>query len=459
MGGAIVTWSGLGSEADIYAQRVDASGITVWMMDGVALCEASLVQSDPAIVPDGAGGAIVTWKDQRSPFGTQPDIYAQRVDASGTPLWIADGVGVCTAISGQGCPVIASDGAGGAIIAWQDPRNGIPLDVYAQRVDVSGTPLWTANGVAVCTAPYAQGCPAIISDGVGGAIIAWGDPRSDGWSHSDIYAQRIDPLGTPLWTIDGEVVGIRPFSWTVPGLVSDGAGGAIIAWQYSAVLSARRIDASGALPWPDAVALGTANDVLYRTMAIASDESGGAIVSWHSFGVSESRDIYAQRVDGSGALLWSDIALCTEALDQALPASVSDGEGGAIVAWQDSRQQATDVLDIYALSTKAMGWPTSVPTNLPEITAPLVLPHYPNPFTTTATLEIGLPAASSVEIEVFDVAGRRVSSRLMGFLSQGWHRVTLDGCDNAGKPLPSGVYLYRASAGEARVMRKMVIGR
>jgi len=43
-----------------------------------------------------------------------------------------------------------SDGAGGAIIVWQDKRNGSNFDIYAQRVSGTGNALWTVNGLAIC---------------------------------------------------------------------------------------------------------------------------------------------------------------------------------------------------------------------------------------------------------------------------------------------------------------------
>jgi hypothetical protein len=52
-----------------------------WDADGVALCVAYSGQTKPAIVSDGAGGAIVVWRDYRS--GSSPDIYAQRITSEG----------------------------------------------------------------------------------------------------------------------------------------------------------------------------------------------------------------------------------------------------------------------------------------------------------------------------------------------------------------------------------------
>src|SRR5262249_34089539 len=64
-------------------------------------------------------------------------------------------VGLCTAANDQLYPTIVSDGAGGAIVTWYDNRNGAS-DIYAQRVSAAGAPQWTANGVALCTAANIQ---------------------------------------------------------------------------------------------------------------------------------------------------------------------------------------------------------------------------------------------------------------------------------------------------------------
>ena len=100
---------------------VSGSAQTLWAKNGVAVSAADEYQMESDIIPDGSGGAIITWMDDR---GGNFDIYAQRLDADGNSLWTADGVPVCTATNTQGGPRIASDGWGGAIITWQDNRDG-----------------------------------------------------------------------------------------------------------------------------------------------------------------------------------------------------------------------------------------------------------------------------------------------------------------------------------------------
>src|SRR5258706_1554610 len=131
----------------------------------VALSAAASDQYGSTIVSDGAGGAIVTWIDFRS--GTNYDIYAQRVNAAGVSQWAADGVALSTAADGQRDPTMVSDGAGGAIVAWFDRRSGTNYDIYAQRVNAAGVPLWTANGVALSAAANHQYSPTIPSDTAG----------------------------------------------------------------------------------------------------------------------------------------------------------------------------------------------------------------------------------------------------------------------------------------------------
>ena len=122
--------------------------LSAWSADPTVnnpVCTATQDQNEHQIISDGSGGAIVTWQEDNA------DIRAQRVDFSGNPQWTARGVPVCTATDGQIYPQLASDGSGGAIIAWRDGRSGGAADIYAQRVDSSGNILWTANGVPVCT--------------------------------------------------------------------------------------------------------------------------------------------------------------------------------------------------------------------------------------------------------------------------------------------------------------------
>ncbi|MGA2622716.1 MAG: T9SS type A sorting domain-containing protein [Bacteroidota bacterium] len=350
-GGAIMTWVDYRSgDAHIYAQRVNASSAVQWTPGGVAIT-ATGAQTLPTIVSDGSGGDIITWQDLRN---GNWDIYAQRVNASGAVQWTANGVTICTATGDQQKPIIVSNGSGGAIIAWQDARNG-NWDIYAQRVNASGAVQWTANGVAICTVTGDQTVPTIVSDGSGGAIMTWQDGRG---SDQDIYAQRVNASGTVQWTANGATICTATNDQYIPAIVSDGSGGAIITWQdgrgsdYD--IYAQRVNASGSVQWAanGAAICTVTNDQVYP--AIVSDGSGGAIMTWVDYRSGDDH-IYAQRVNASGAVQWTAGGVAITAPgDQTLPIIVSDGSGGAIITWQDLRNGNWDV---YAQGVNASGVP------------------------------------------------------------------------------------------------------
>ena len=334
-GGAIIAWWDRRSgDHDIYAQRVDSYGRARWMTDGVRLCTAT--GAYPAITSDGSGGAIVTWEDYR---GGDTDIYAQHVDASGTAQWTMDGVPVCNAIGSQWYPEITSDGEGGAIVIWSDKRDG-DWNVYAQRVDASGAVVWTPDGVPVCTASEDQFYPMIVSGDVGGAVIAWQDYRSG--SNWDAYAQHIDASGAIRWTTNGVALCTAADDQYHPVIISDGSGGAIVTWydyrSGTPDIYAQRVNACGAVRWttdgvPLCIAIG------YQSNPnIVSDGAGGGIVTWDDSRGTDS-DIYAQRVDASGAVLWAadGVPVCAATGGQYDPLITSDGGGSATVTWLDSR--------------------------------------------------------------------------------------------------------------------------
>ncbi|MEY4070669.1 MAG: hypothetical protein RL721_1283 [Candidatus Eisenbacteria bacterium] len=81
----------------------------------------------------------------------------------------------------------------------------------------------------------------------------------------------------------------------------------------------------------------------------------------------------------------------------------------------------------------------------------------PNPFRPQTTIRFSLPTKRSVEMRVFDVAGRSVKTLAQGPMEPGVHTVQWDGTDEEGRRLSSGVYFYRLNAGRDRAMKKMVI--
>lgn len=367
-GGTITVWEDTRNGAtDIYAQRLSATGAQLWAVDGVPVCTAAFNQLNPKIVTDGSGGAVISWIDDRNGAGAGSyDIYAQRINSSGVVQWTADGLPVCTATGIQNNQQMLADNSG-AMIVWSDGRGGSAnADIYAQRLNQVGTPLWTIDGAPVCTASSLQNMPQIISDGgAGSAIIAWEDWRN--FSQADIYAQHISN-GFTDWTFNG--VSICSESNLQhqynTRMVADGSGGAIMCWEDKRNLSlnsdlyAQRVNNSGTTQWTsNGIAVCSITGLQFSQQLIA-DATGGAIITWEDRRT--GRDIYAQKINAAGAAQWTanGIAICNTFDTQEEPQLVARISGGAIFIWTDSRNSFQQ--DIYAQSLDATGtalWTTN----------------------------------------------------------------------------------------------------
>jgi hypothetical protein len=323
--------------------------ITAFSQTGIPVTSAVNHQIYPSVATDGSGGSIITWMDKRS---GKYEIYAQRMNPTGNALWTANGIPICTQDSNF-YPMIVSDGVGGAIIAWKSYRGSNLSDIYAQRVNLNGAVQWTLNGVPVCVVVFEQDTISIVSDGLGGAILTWQDYRSNN-GFPDIYAQRVNSGGTMLWTANGVSVCNQAASQRGPKLINDGSEGAFITWYDNRSgnydIYTQRISSGGAPMYTtNGVATCTTPTTDQIEPDICSDGAGGVIIVWSDYRSSTSYDIWAQRQGPALAIVWAVNGLVMNnnvAYNQNDPKIVSDGLGGAIISWTDYVTGTT--ADIYA---------------------------------------------------------------------------------------------------------------
>jgi hypothetical protein len=212
---AFTDWSR--QDSGIYIQRFDSSGAARWTPGGVRLGGRTKMDAI-LIVPDEKNGAIIAWtkKGQCDSIFLCGQIRAQRISNDGRKLWDSAGVILTDSVSSNGSrwnPSILPAQAGGAILVWEKGKSTPPYDsdIRAQRLDSNGVKQWGWDGVLVCVADLDQLEPYSASDGHGGAIIAWNDLRNGtkqlGYIPSpDIYATRIGPDGS-LYPV--ELLGFR----------------------------------------------------------------------------------------------------------------------------------------------------------------------------------------------------------------------------------------------------------
>jgi hypothetical protein len=262
-----------------------------------------------------------------------------------------------------------SDGAGGAIVAWQNDKG-----IYVRHLDSSGKLLWqqgdleVSEGTGTITGSMAlyQTGFSMVSDGLGGAIIAWAGESAasakisnmDNFNPLNIYVQRIGADGALMWPDTAIGAGDN---WQI---VATGDGGAVIAWDnfkpYAMALRddylyLQKIALDGIRLWGN-TGLSMVMSSPFHTSAsgnvdrslptytgtqdIVSDGSGGAIFIWDEEEAGGSNRVFAQRVDNQGNPAWSGTILVGNGTYQS-HSLITDGSGGAFLALQAYNQGVT----------------------------------------------------------------------------------------------------------------------
>ncbi len=348
----------------VFLQIIGTDGNQKFENEGLQVADTTGRQEDPGVWPDPTdGGWFVAWEDFDA--DSLGDIFCTKIDRNGNKIWGDNerGVAVCVYPGIQESVRMTQDGQGGVIIAWRDMRGGDTGDIYAMHVLSDGRldPDWPENGLEVVGEAGAQTSHTADIDGAGGMIIGWKDGREV--ANFDIWAQRITPDGDLLW---GEGRGVpicnNQANQESPKLCPDGNGGAFFSWvdernadQTNKDIYVQRVDENGELMWSDpeeGEPLCTANDEQLENRIIIS-EAGTAIVSWEdrrADGV--TYDVYAQRITGDNRMRteWDDQGVPVVDVERSQRQSrmYPDGQGGAYFVWEDERVSGFPEIDLWA---------------------------------------------------------------------------------------------------------------
>lgn len=323
----------------IYAQRVSSNGVLLWGEEGMLVSAAEGSYRDVSITGDGRGGTVVAWQEKS---GTDMTIRVQRSSAEGKTLWEDGGLKVASIPDAEeNHPQVISDGKGNFIVAWDTGSVTPDTDVYVQKLDEDGNPLWGEGGILVCKDQSAeiygpanmQSHPQMVADGTGGVIVTWHDRRRI--FNREIFGQRISADGEILWTENGVWV------WDIPpdyprtagildsAIIGDGAGGATVVWtgygapvgHKNSAIYAQRLSPDGQRLWPDEKAYSNPSFQTQGYANIASDGQAGIIIGsrvGESSSVSKTVSVYAQKIDSNGNRMWGERGLEIQKVPSAL---------------------------------------------------------------------------------------------------------------------------------------------
>ncbi len=495
----------------INLRKVSPEGADLWDPATITL-SSEYGLSIPRIIPAENDGVILQYLDaQGSMFWDPKYLYMQKFDSLGTAQWTAGGVGVSTTVGGFGPqmrPDLAPDGSGGAFSFWYESRN-MENHVYAQHVLPDGSMQWTADGVQASTTPgQLQTSPSLaVVPGAGGVILFY-EMSNSGQTLWGLGGQYLTPSGQRGWG-DGGLI-LAPLGdqqrYHVRALPQD--GGAIVVYfefvpgsAVNALVKAARVDTSGTQPWttsPEAICSVAAGKGHH---AATVNHLGQVISVWGDDRMDASGDIYLQNVNPDGTLgaygappeppAIAILAPEDGAELDSLPVDVvfsvwnfwiaeTDGDGLLRVTvngelyniYTSEAPFAIDTLtegenrialELVDYDTLSLDPPVADSVTVTYVVSGVTAGAngqpagyrlgvaYPNPFNPTVLLRYSLARPGRVELEVFDVTGRRVAVLTDGVRAAGEHVVTWDAAD-----APSGVYFVRMTAGGFHAARKVV---
>ncbi len=461
----------------LFAQRIDASGNRLWGAMGVPVTPDSIagnvtlllgnegrplilwidvlgmyraqeldsdgharLQPDGQVIPHLRGGLTAATGPRQAVtvfnYGedTHEDIAAQHLGPDLTVDWGESGQPIVVEAHKQEPTGMTGDGEGGVLLAWHDIRNAVSWDVYLTRVTSGGSLAegWPDHGLPVCTMSERQDSPTLISDGDGGAYVAWIDLREPTNGY-DLYLQRVLGTGTIAagWPDQGLPICIIPQQQVNPQLVADGNGGVIVVWndyRRGSEIYAQRIDAHGRI--------GDQHTAVIVSQAILTVDANDVTAEW--------------QVDVAGInsveVLRSSVARGVERLGTAL----INGSHRARFTDRDVPSgrygYAIELVHLGTTMTTEFTWIDVVPS------ARLALEGFrPNPSNGWAPIAFVLPEAGPTQVEIFDIRGRRMRDLREAHLSAGSHSIAVGG------RLPAGVYWIRLTAGTRSIAARGVV--
>ena len=471
----------------IRAKRLDATGATTggWPAGGLDTGVSEDASGEPAL--DGAGGFYFTW-------ATPTTIVIQRFSATGVVSgWPAGGLVIATVGGGfpsDPTPRIVRLSSGDALVAWEDGTTG---HVMAQRVTAAGAVhgSWPAGGLQVSSGTELQTTPQLLADGAGGALVLWEEQTVFPTFSFNAYVQRLTATGaiSSGWPATGVPVSDAGTTFGPSNLVNDGSDGVVVTWTELGTadpdIYAQHILATGALDinWaPGGLPVCDATgDQVFSVMA--TDTQGGAIVAFQDRTDMDNPQIRVARLlaDGTVSALASLVNASAEAglvrlhwftpdgsvvratveraeadgAFMALGEVQADGEGHLRFEDRDVVPGATYQYRLAVPDEGAITYLGLVTVRVPTSLAFGIEGIHPNPADRELSVVFALASASPARLELLDVAGRRVLAREVGALGAGQHVLRLD----QAKGLPAGIYTVRLTQDGREVVARAAIVR
>ena len=440
----------------------DGSLDPAWPADGRVVADIPGLQNCQ-LASDGSGGVYAAFSSGTPDQGSVLGVL--RLDATGaaSPGWPAGGVPILMSSEMILFGNAQASPAGLFVVGYLTPTypSEQPHDAFIGHVSPSGAiPAgWGTGTIAVPYPVSGNQPPTYTPDTAGGLYYTWIRGRVGRLVHL-----LADASLDPAWPVQG--LALLPDTSRFQFMfqpVSDGAGGCFARFDFDSAgtdtsLVPRLIHVTAnATPEPGWPLFGGRLPYVVNGFShgdIVPDGNGGAYATWfEEYGpptVFGFRYLRAHHLAAGGATApyWpaTGLTLASGPGARIATRTVTDTHGGAIAFWLGTLTDTASPDSTFVLAL-GFGPDGSLTTSVGGRGAGFVggLRASPVPSRGPTRLAFALAQVSAVRVEVLDLSGRRVRRVFEGSLAPGPHSVVWDGLDDAGRPLPPGVYLGHAN--------------
>lgn len=327
VGGCYITYEqNLAYPRRLVLNRLDRYGYKPWGTNRRILGEYP-EQYSAQLTEDGHGGVIVAYVDRWADSILAWRVRVQRVDSSGNFLWGPTGVRVSLSETDQGSQAIVSDGIGGCIVAWRDTANTLRI----QMISPTGTRVWSDSGLYL----YNDGgdAPVMTADPSGGVVMSWRYQK----------LQRINTQGHKVWSDTGITTAGGAGQLAIDnGALVYASGREILGIRNGEllfILTLQQLDTLGMVRWPGSgVVLDTINTNLSISAYLVVKNNGCSTIAW-PHNVNGEWDIRVQIVRRDGGTIFSHGGIPVSAVvsRKNLYGVVPSESSTSVVVWSDNR--------------------------------------------------------------------------------------------------------------------------
>lgn len=307
-GSFMVVWErGSWPKTDVRMQIISSSGKRILQRRGLPITTSrTMPQFQPVVVSDPTGGAFVA-------FISGEVVRVQRFDANGWPQWRGRGRTLTVPVNREQYrgPNLVADNRGGVYACVSVV--GFQRGIRCQHLGPGGGKRWGPRGILAGGHEGSRVLPKGLLAEDGGLLVFWQNIGTS-YRRRAIEGQRFSS-GTRMWGKNGVVVhktrikGGVGYGGDLLSAVSDGYGGAVIAFEdwpsrkrRSRDIGVVRIAPDGSAVWERPVRIRTTGPYTDLEMAMTGPEGDAFIL----FNQGHQSKIFLARITSVGTLAWPD---------------------------------------------------------------------------------------------------------------------------------------------------------